>query len=178
MMATAYLTGGTSPGTVSALLAVSGLIVGLGAGLAIRSFRIGPARSPAGTSAADVVVRAGTDDPSPRGRREPAGPRQPEGDLSAERDVLVRACIRARDLAASAAIRQVIGDALTKAGVIEDDPTGQRFDPERHRSVGVTPTGDPALDDTIASAERVGYLDRGRQLRPAEVILFSLAQGW
>jgi hypothetical protein len=101
----------------------------------------------------------------------------PITDPRTERDILVRACIRARDLATSSALRQVLGDALTQAGVTEEDPTGERFDPDLHRSVGVTSTADPELDAVVASSPRVGYSDHGRQMRPAEVIVFASRAG-
>jgi len=94
-------------------------------------------------------------------------------DRQAERDALVQACIRARDLSGGGAVRRILGEALALAGVIEVDPTGQPFDPDVHCSVGVLHTPVPRLDDTIASAERVGYDDHGRQLRPPEVIVFT-----
>ncbi|HTW08437.1 MAG TPA: nucleotide exchange factor GrpE [Acidimicrobiales bacterium] len=91
------------------------------------------------------------------------------------RQALVEACIRARDMVSGGSVRRILGDALAEAGVREVDPTGERFDPERHCSVGITNTPDPALDDVVASAERVGYEDRGRSLRAASVIVYSYA---
>jgi hypothetical protein len=95
----------------------------------------------------------------------------------AGRASLVAACIRASDMVTSGAVRQVLGDALAHAGVNEVDPTGQRFDPDLHCSAGTTHTGDPALDSIVASSERVGYEDRGRQFRPATVIVYTYAPG-
>ncbi len=102
-------------------------------------------------------------------------------DLTADRDSLVNACIRARDMISSGAVRQALGDALAQAGVAEIDPTGQPFDPDRHCSVGVLHAPSPGLDETVARAERVGYSDRGRQLRLPEVIVYTAgdaAGGW
>jgi GrpE len=109
-------------------------------------------------------------------RQAPPSPQVP--DAKAERDLLVQACIRTRDLVGGGALRQVLGDALMRAGVTEVDPTGQPFDPDLHCSVGVTHTADPGMADTVAAAERVGYEDRGRQLRPPEVIVFTAEGGW
>jgi hypothetical protein len=91
----------------------------------------------------------------------------------AGRASLVAACIRASDMVTSDAVRQVLADALAHAGVSEVDPTGQRFDPDLHCSAGIADTGDPGLDSVVASSERVGYEDRGRQLRPATVIVYT-----
>jgi len=94
-------------------------------------------------------------------------------DPQAERDALVQACIRARDMTGGGAVRRILGEALALAGVTEVDPAGQRFDPDVHCSVGVLHTPVPRLDATIASAERVGYDDHGRHLRLPEVIVFA-----
>jgi molecular chaperone GrpE len=93
----------------------------------------------------------------------------------AERDALVSACIRARDMS-SGSIRRILGEALAQAGVVEVDPTGQPFDPDRHCSVGLLHTPSSQLDATVASSERVGYDDRGRHLRQPEVIVFTSEQ--
>jgi GrpE len=142
------------------LLAVAALVIGVLAGFILR-----PVAGRRPRSSEPVV---------PPPLIEPGHPT----DAKAERDLLVRACIRARDLAGRGALRQVLGDALMRAGVTEVDPTGQPFDPDLHCSVGVTHTADPGLADTVAAAERVGYEDRGRQLRAPEVIVFTAGEGW
>ena len=93
-------------------------------------------------------------------------------DGQAEREALVSACIRARDMSGGA-VRRILGEALAQAGVVEVDPTGQPFDPDLHRSVGILHTPSPRLDATVASAERVGYDDHGHHRRPPEVIVFT-----
>ena len=97
-------------------------------------------------------------------------------DTVAERRSLVNACIRVRDMVSSGAVRRILGDALAEAGVMEVDPTGQQFNPDVHCSVGLVHTKDPTLEAVIASAERVGYQDRGRQLRPPNVYVFTHAE--
>ena len=97
-------------------------------------------------------------------------------DLEAERAALVQACIRARDMVSSEVVRRILGDALADAGVGEVDPTGERFDPDIHCSVGLVHTTDPHLDSMVESSERVGYLDRGRQLRLADVVVYSYGE--
>jgi molecular chaperone GrpE (heat shock protein) len=92
---------------------------------------------------------------------------------AAERDDLIQACIRALDMVQSGAVRDVLGGALERAGVVRVDPTGQLFDPDVHCSVGLLHTQDQALDDTVARLERAGYSDHGRQLRVPEVVVYT-----
>jgi molecular chaperone GrpE len=141
---------------------------------------------PGGRSHAGAAQR-----PQPPGATEPVYARPPGGssldggpvpdreplrvslaDGQAEREVLVSACIRARDMSGGA-VRRILGEALAQAGVVEVDPTGQPFDPDRHLSVGILHTPSPGLDATVASAERVGYDDHGRHRRQPEVIVFT-----
>jgi hypothetical protein len=175
-------TGSSSLGTY--LLAVAALVIGVLAGFILRPV-VGRRARPPGHAAptrlsepAPAQTRlSGSGQPTAAAPRQaPPSPQDP--DAKAERDLLVQACIRARDLAGGGALRQVLGDALTRAGVTEVDPTGQPFDPDLHRSVGVTHTADPGMADTVAAAERVGYEDRGRRLRPPEVIVFTAQEGW
>ncbi|HEX4428009.1 MAG TPA: nucleotide exchange factor GrpE [Frankiaceae bacterium] len=90
---------------------------------------------------------------------------------SAERAALVLACIRIRGLSSDPAIREIADDGLAKGGVVPIIPTGQRFDPHRHQSVGELPTADPAQDCIIARTDRPGYDDHGRRIRPPEVLV-------
>jgi hypothetical protein len=169
VLAHAHPAAGFPAGTV--LLVAAALLAGVAAGLLLHLMpgarRGGRAGRRGGQADRDA-------DGSGRQGREPAGPvTVSAGGLQAERDALVKACIRARDLAGSGVVRRVLGEALALAGVTEVDPTGQRFDPDMHCSVGVLHTPLPRLDATVASAERVGYDDHGRHLRPPEVIVFT-----
>lgn len=69
-------------------------------------------------------------------------------------------------------IREVLHDA----GVSTVSPQpGDPFDPARHQAAGAAPTGDPALDRTIAQVVRSGLVqDDGRVLRPADVLVHRL----
>jgi molecular chaperone GrpE len=58
---------------------------------------------------------------------------------------------------------------LEGLGVEEVDPRGDRFDPEVHEAVMMTPTDDPEEDDTVAEVFQAGYRMRGVLLRPARV---------
>lgn len=97
----------------------------------------------------------------------------PDG-LPAERAALIQACIRIRILTTDPAIGEIADDGLAKGGVVAVVPTGQRFDPRRHQSVGELPTADPAQDCIIARTDRPGYDDHGQRIRPAEVLVLRL----
>jgi molecular chaperone GrpE len=58
---------------------------------------------------------------------------------------------------------------LEGIGVEMIDARGSRFDPEVHEAVMMTPTDDPAEDDTVAEVFQAGYRLRGVLLRPARV---------
>ena len=105
---------------------------------------------------------------TPTARAEPLP--TPDG-LTAERAALVQACIRIRTLTSDPALQEIADDGLAEGGVITVIPTGQRFDPHRHQSVGELPTADPAQDCIIARTDRPGYEDHGRRIRPAEVLV-------
>ncbi len=200
VLAHAHPAAGFPVGT--ALLVAGVLLAGVVAGLLLRLVPRGRRRDKVQSSpaaAADAVPPA-RPVPSPSYLPEPVMPRQPAlparpvnpvrddpeparrgteritvslADPQAERDALVQACIRARDMTGGGAVRRILGEALALAGVTEVDPAGQRFDPDVHCSVGVLHTPVPRLDATIASAERVGYDDHGRHLRLPEVIVFA-----
>jgi hypothetical protein len=91
--------------------------------------------------------------------------------LPAERAALVLACIRIRSLTSDPSIREIADDGLAKGGIVTIIPTGQRFDPHRHQSVGELPTADPAQDCIIARTDRPGYEDHGQRIRPPEVLV-------
>src|ERR1700691_2539030 len=159
VLAHAQPAAGFPVGTV--LLVAVALIVGLSVGLLLRRRPSGrPAGVPGGgrgmepgcprpgVVAAARCIAPGSPRPDPRPRGPsppyappPSGPPRivPPGGEQAERDALVSACIRARDLS-SGPVRRILGEALTRAGVVEVDPTGQPFDPDRHCSVGLLHT--------------------------------------
>jgi hypothetical protein len=91
--------------------------------------------------------------------------------LSTERAALVQACIRIRMLTSDPAIREIADDGLSDGGVVTVVPTGERFDPQRHHSVGEVATNDPAQDRIIARTDRPGFEDHGQRIRPADVLV-------
>ena len=195
VLAHAQPAAGFPVGTV--LLVAAALIVGLSVGLLLRRR---PSGRPGGVHSGSMPIAPPYPQPDPR-LRDSGPPYAPRTDAppvrprpvdpgpgvnddqirvglpggQAQRDALVTACIRARDMT-SGSVRRILGEALAQAGVIEVDPTGQPFDPDRHKSVGLLHTPSSQLDDTVASSERVGYDDHGRHIRQPEVIVFTSEQ--
>jgi molecular chaperone GrpE len=60
--------------------------------------------------------------------------------------------------------------AFERAGLVQVDPAGQPFDPERHEAMAMQPSaGHPA--HTVLQVVQRGWLLNGRLLRPARVIV-------
>lgn len=94
-------------------------------------------------------------------------------ELTDDRERLLEACIELGDQVASHGLKDELRLVLHDVGLEELTPAEHgRFDPSRHRAVGRVPTEDAALHNRIAALERAGYSDRGRQLRPAEVLVY------
>jgi hypothetical protein len=143
-----------------AVAAASVLVTAVVAALAGRSIAPGPPAAP--------PAPAGTG-PIPVGQlAEPARAAQ----NSADRTVLVEACIWMRDRATSPALAQHLDGAFAKVGVAPVDATGQRFDPAVHEAGSVIAASSPGEDGIIARTETPGYLDRGRLLRHPIVTVF------
>ena len=60
--------------------------------------------------------------------------------------------------------------ALARAGISEDDPTGERFDPNHHEAVATRPD-DGADAGTIVETVQRGYMIDDHSIRPARVIV-------
>jgi molecular chaperone GrpE (heat shock protein) len=91
----------------------------------------------------------------------------------------VQAAIETVDKGAGLALHQVarrIGEILTGAGITPIEELG-RFDPARHNAVDTMATDDDALDDTLASSVRSGYLRDGVLLRRQDVIVYRSRTG-
>jgi molecular chaperone GrpE (heat shock protein) len=74
------------------------------------------------------------------------------------------------------ALRERLLRSLLDAGVTAIVPEGADFDPDRDEAVTGVVTDDSALVGRIASVERVGFRDRERLLRPAEVAVYRRSQ--
>jgi molecular chaperone GrpE len=62
---------------------------------------------------------------------------------------------------------KALQNALARGGVVEVDPAGQKFDPNRHQAMQLVPSAQPA--NTVVDVYQKGYLINDRILRPALV---------
>jgi molecular chaperone GrpE len=62
---------------------------------------------------------------------------------------------------------KALQSALAKGGIVEVDPAGQKFDPNRHQAMQLVPSSQPA--NTVVDVYQKGYLINDRILRPALV---------
>lgn len=92
--------------------------------------------------------------------------------LTKERRTLVETCIYVRDRASSKAIGDRLAWTLNEVGVVENHPTGERFDTAKHEAGGTAPTSEQHLDGTIAAVEISGYTDRGQVVRAPVVTVY------
>ena len=69
---------------------------------------------------------------------------------------------------------KALQNALSRGGVIELDPAGQKFDPNRHQAMQMVPSSQPA--NTVVDVYQKGYLINDRILRPA-LVTVSNGQG-
>jgi molecular chaperone GrpE len=60
--------------------------------------------------------------------------------------------------------------ALQESGIVEVDPVGEPFDPERHEAMAMQPSSEQPPDTVLAVVQK-GYILNGRLLRPARVIV-------
>ncbi|TVP91875.1 MAG: nucleotide exchange factor GrpE [Thioalkalivibrio sp.] len=65
---------------------------------------------------------------------------------------------------------KALHQAFEKFGIEAEDPTGQRFDPERHQAM-TTQESSEHPPNTVLMTMQKGYLLQGRVLRPAMVIV-------
>ena len=65
-------------------------------------------------------------------------------------------------------VRRDLASLLESSGVVAEDPTGTRFDPERHQALSHEPA--PGVSEgTVVETYRKGYSYKDRLLRPALV---------
>ncbi len=65
---------------------------------------------------------------------------------------------------------KLMDGVLAKFGVVQLDPRGERFDPERHQALSMVESADVAPNHIVTVVQK-GYLLRDRLLRPAMVIV-------
>ncbi|MBB5922703.1 hypothetical protein FHR81_003760 [Actinoalloteichus hoggarensis] len=90
-----------------------------------------------------------------------------------ERRELIRLCLYALDRARSAGVAERLEEGLASVGVTALRPDGEPFDPAHHEAGGVVTPDSPTLAGTVAETEVVGFADRGTQLRPPVVIVYT-----
>ncbi|WP_083250789.1 nucleotide exchange factor GrpE [Acidihalobacter aeolianus] len=65
---------------------------------------------------------------------------------------------------------RMFGQVLTKFGIEEVNPVGERFDPERHQAMTMQPS-DEQPPNTVLAVMQKGYVLNERLLRPAMVVV-------
>jgi molecular chaperone GrpE len=66
---------------------------------------------------------------------------------------------------------RTLAAAFDKSSIVAIDPTGEKFDPNRHQAMAMIPSGKPA--QVIVQVFQKGYLLHDRVLRPALVAVSS-----
>jgi hypothetical protein len=126
-----------------------------------------------GGAVAALLLLTGQRSPKPDGRlqlpTESADPQVPQ--LLDQRERLVRGLAELVG-ALPAEFEWRAARVLESAGVQRVLPDGQVFDPAVHHAVGSEPTPDSARADTVARTLQTGWVDRGRVLVPARVVVF------
>ena len=92
--------------------------------------------------------------------------------LTADRAALIDLVIYAFDRARSPGVHERLTEGLAAVGVEVVRPDGLPYDPSSHEVGGVENTEDPALVDTIAETEMVGFTDSGTVLREPVVVVY------
>lgn len=73
-------------------------------------------------------------------------------------------------------IRKGLHKVLESHGVISYNPIGEPFDPVRHEPLSTAPTNDPKKDQVVVQALQPGYIQNGKILRPAKVVIGEFHQ--
>lgn len=93
--------------------------------------------------------------------------------LAAQRAALIAGCVQARGLLDDQVLTDVLDDALRNGGVQIVDPTGYRANPAEHRTAGTDPAPAPDRDGIVSRTVRPGFIDAGRVVRAADVVVFK-----
>lgn len=110
--------------------------------------------------------------PAPASPPAPAAVTATDERATRERDRLVQVLIDVGDQLDSVALAAWVTQALAEVGVAEVVVDGQRFDPSRHQAVEHVATTDPAADGFVARTSTRGFVDRGRVVRPPQVLVY------
>jgi hypothetical protein len=90
-----------------------------------------------------------------------------------QRTALITAMLTVRGLIEDPQAADVIDESLRTAGVTVFDPTGHPKDPRYHRVRHTEPAPDQGKAGTIARTLSPGYIDAGRVLQPADVVVYT-----
>ncbi len=71
---------------------------------------------------------------------------------------------------------KMMADVLSKFGVAEINPQGDRFDPDQHQAMSMQDVAD-AAPNTVVNVFQKGYLLNERLVRPAMVVVASASSG-
>lgn len=104
----------------------------------------------------------------------PAADPQPGKDRDRLVQVSVDLADRLRDR--QPALYKSLRRDLESVGVEVLAPDGERFDPQRHNAVGTEPAAEPRQHLVIAETMRLGYADRGTEVRAPDVIVYRADQ--
>jgi molecular chaperone GrpE len=66
---------------------------------------------------------------------------------------------------------------LGEVGMEPVNPEGERFDPNFHEALTLTPTDDPDLDEHVSHVMLIGYRLADRLLRAAQVAVYRYEEG-
>ena len=86
---------------------------------------------------------------------------------------MISGCIRARGMLDDQLLTEIIDDALRQGGVQIVDPTGYPANPAEHRTAGTDPAPAPHQDGVISRTLRPGFIDAGRVVRAADVVVYK-----
>ncbi|MGW5153546.1 nucleotide exchange factor GrpE [Rhodococcus koreensis] len=151
------------------LIGPLGLLL-LAAGVAIGAWAAGRRNTPPAT-ADPASVTTVPDPPGSNG----GGPAALDT-VTAQRAALVGGCIEVRKLLHDQVLAGVLDGALDRGGIEIMDPTGTHADSARHRIAGTDPAAAPAQDGVIARTLAPGFVDAGRVLRAADVVVYKWEQ--
>lgn len=126
-------------------------------------------RSEPGTPPPEKPPREEVDDQASSHSTEPLAVRQ--------RAQLIEVCIEVSEQVDSRMLREQLSDALSEVGVVPYDPSGERFDPKHHESVGRLSTDDPELDGLVGAVQRPGYREGTVTVRFPEVLVWRHEHG-
>lgn len=96
--------------------------------------------------------------------------------LAAQRAALVSAFVKARGLLDDDTIAAMLDEAICAGGVTPFEATGDLLDPKRHRVDHTVRAPSADRDGIVAQTLSPGYLDKGRVLLPATVVVYKWAQ--